>query len=89
MKLTKFEDALMVYFESCHEGDRRGADAALASLVRGIGGAATPPWTVDELAAAILLSGGPRRPPTAEELGAILSGNRELAKVPADMELVF
>jgi hypothetical protein len=83
-----FSEALMLFYESCHGGDRPGADAAIKNILRAIGGQATPDWTTNETAAAIQLSGGPRRPPTAGELASVMSGNRAMAQ-EADRELVF
>jgi hypothetical protein len=74
--MAAFTTILQRYYSTCHAGDRPGADTALKALSRIIGG---PSWTPDELATAILLSGEPRRPPTATELATTLAKNRELA----------
>jgi hypothetical protein len=82
-----FSEALMLFYESCHGGDRVEADRQLAVLARILnqGGAS---YTLEEVSAALLLSGAPRLPPTAGELLATLAGNRAMAQ-EAERELVF
>jgi hypothetical protein len=88
MGTMNFNKAMSLYYEACHGGDRVEADKCLSSIVRMLNAPGGSGWSPDETATAIHCLGGPRRPPSAEELVATLAGSRAMSKAD-ELELVF